>query len=121
MNVCTWLAAVLLGRTHQLRSSWFLLLASLKAGTVAERYPWGHDLGFVGALGLPILGLPSSLIAFLVLRPLTSLTRSIIRELTADALIVMIPYIQAFILLPRIFRDASLPQAGSAGKPDKDI
>jgi hypothetical protein len=109
MNALTWLTAVLLSQTSQLRASWFLLVAVLVAGTFVEEFSWGRDLGFVGIFGLIVLGFPGSLILFLLPWRVLPTAWGVAVEIGVTSLIVGILYMQAFVLLPRLFRETGPP------------
>ena len=117
LNASTWLAAILFGRTRQLRSGWFMVVALLVAmGAAATIWPeWGRDVDIVMAAAGIALGFPASCILFVVFRhPLPwGLQRasSVIGPLS----VLGISYVQAFVLLPLLFRW----RAGKATPPER--
>lgn len=104
MNASTWLAAILVGHTRQLMASWAVLACALFSFCLTSGFSWARDLNTLGALSLMVLGLPVSL-GFLLLP--TSLTpppgHAVILALGVLDLLVL-PYLQAFVLLPRFFQ-----------------
>ena len=106
LNASTWLAAILFGRTRQLRSGWFMVVALLVAtGVAATIWPeWGRDVDIVIGVALFALGFPASCIFFAIFRhPLPwGLQRasSVIGPLS----VLGVSYVQAFVLLPLLFR-----------------
>ena len=64
LNASTWMAAILFGRTRQLRGSWFVLIAILGSfiagGAVWPR--WASDFALITLTALIALGFPSSMI-----------------------------------------------------------
>jgi hypothetical protein len=106
LNVSTWLAAILFGRTRQLRSGWFMVVALLVAmGAAVSIWPeWGRDVDIVLAAALIALGFPASCILFVVFRhPLPwGLQRA--SSVIGPLIVLGISYVQAFVLLPLLFR-----------------
>jgi len=106
LNVSTWLAAILFGRTRQLRSGWFMVVALLVAtGAAATIWPaWGRDVDIVIAAASIALGFPASCILFVVFRhPLPwGLQRA--SSVLVPLIVLGISYVQAFVLLPLFFR-----------------
>jgi hypothetical protein len=90
-NASTWMAAILFGRTRQLRASWFFLLAVLGSLIAAAAvWPhWVHDFGIIFWTTLAALGFPSSLIFKLAAshRPLPHLLWGLERGIPAAAMI----------------------------------
>ena len=118
MNACTVVAALGFGRTRQLRSSWFLVatvLMALGAATIA--WPeWGRDLGFILILALMLLGFPTSLAMFF----LNGLVRDLSwywNDIVGSTSLLGLAYLQAFVLLPLVFRwrAQSQPSSGPEG------
>lgn len=104
LNCCTWAAAILVGRTHHLRPSWLTLVAvlgGLHAGCEVWRAPCG-DLGKLVIWALIAMGLPASLLLF-VLPEAPPLPRHV-NDAWHTLLLMGLAYIQAFVLLPLLFR-----------------
>jgi hypothetical protein len=102
LNLCTWLTAIIFGRTRQLRSSWLCLAAVLVAlAAAASAWPdWGHELEVIIWMGLLGLGVPTSLIMFIIDVP--RMPRGL--EVLLALALVGLAYLQAFVLLPLLFR-----------------
>jgi hypothetical protein len=110
LNASTWLAAILFGRTRQLRSSWLALMTVL-AALVAAGAVWpdlAHDFSVIAMVTLLVLGFPSSMIIYVVASqgPLPHLPWGLERAIPAAVTVGLLAfaYLQPFVLLPRIFR-----------------
>src|ERR1700724_1720216 len=66
MNAASWLAAIVSGRTRQLRPTWLLLVALLLLLGLAPTFSSGRDLEIPAAVALIALGFPTSILAALV-------------------------------------------------------
>jgi hypothetical protein len=113
LNACIWLAAIMIGRTQQLRSSWFAVVAMLLALAAAmELWPtWGRDMAKVIGYSMIALGFPTDailLVAFRDPHPWLDRADIVILPLSFFGL----AYLQAFILLPRLFKWRARPTAG---------
>jgi hypothetical protein len=106
LNASTWLAAILFGRTRQLRASWLALAAVLVALAAASAV-W-PDFLLVAGTALLVLGFPSSMIILLAASqgPLPHLPWGLERAIPAAETvgIMVFAYLQPFVLLPRLFR-----------------
>lgn len=111
MNACTWLSAVLTGRTRQLRSSWLSLIAFPLASAlaaIASPRRWGDGWIVTGSV-LLILGFPTSWCWNVVSAGMAAVMDmgSNYFRVADDAsylVLLALDYLQAFILLPRLFR-----------------
>jgi hypothetical protein len=106
MCICTWFAAAACGRTRQLRASWIALAAALALQMTAMLVwrSWGTDLSMTMWIGLIALGFPTSVVLF----GIDTVVHGVMPGRLADYLypigLLGLAYIQAFILLPRVFR-----------------
>lgn len=108
LNACTWLAAMLCGQTRQLRASWLgyigLLAVFFAAGTIWPS--WGRDLDMVMVFSLIDLGFPITILRRLAtlgkLHQSWGLKRAL--DVMAPWDLLVLPYLQAFVLLPLLFR-----------------
>src|SRR5579863_1572854 len=118
-NLCTWLAAIVVKRTRQLRSGWFFFVAIVLAlGGAAMIWPgWGADLGLIVLLTLLVLGFPATMVMFVIGRLLPHLPWRLDDVLGSLSLIAL-AYLQAFVLLPGLFRPR---EAEPAAGDDTDI
>ena len=113
-NVLTILSAVLVGQTRQFRVLWWTFVAWFCVYFVAAslNWSWARDLGLVGFIGLVVLGFPASLSLLMIL-----IAQSILKVSVADALgiaegvlcLVLLPSLQHFVLLPKLFRKRQVP------------
>jgi hypothetical protein len=116
LNASTWLAAILFGRTRQLRASWLALAAVLVALVAASavRPDLAHDFSLVAGTALLVLGFPSSMIVLLAASqgPLPHLPWGLERAIPAAETVglVVFAYLQPFVLLPRLFRWRAEPR-----------
>jgi phosphatidylserine synthase len=106
LNACTWLEAILFGRTRQLRSGWFMVVAILVAmGAAATIWPkWGRDVDIVMAAAVIALGFPASWILFVVFRHPLPWGLQRVSGVIGPLSVLGISYLQAFVLLPLVFR-----------------
>jgi hypothetical protein len=108
LNACTWLAAMLSGQTHQLRASWLAYTALLLVFVVARLiWPsWEGELDMVIIGSLIDLGLPMTIVRRLAILGQIHPPWAVKRVLDALAPwdILLLPYFQAFVLLPLLFR-----------------
>jgi hypothetical protein len=106
LNVCTWLAAILFGRTRQLRSSWFMVVALLVAmGAAASIWPeWGRDVDIVMAAAVVALGFPGVCIPLFLFRHALPWGLQRFSVVIGSLSFLGISYLQAFVMLPRLFR-----------------
>jgi len=123
LNASTWLAAILFGRTRHLRASWLVLVAVLVALVGASTVWPDLERGFslVVMLTLLVLGFPSSMIISLAasLGPLPHLPWGLERAIPAAVTVglLVVAYLQPFVLLPRLFRWRAEPRAGKPNEP----
>jgi hypothetical protein len=106
INACTWLAAILFGRTRQLRSGWYMAVAILVAmGAAATIWPkWGRDVDIVMAAAVVALGFPASCILFVIFRHPLPWGLQRVSGVIGPLSLLGISYLQAFVLLPLLFR-----------------
>jgi hypothetical protein len=109
LNACTWLAVVLRGTTARFRPSWLLLAGIFAAGFLVARFQWGRDLvnrdlDFVVVLGMRALGFPATMIVPAVLRESQPTAADLWSDLAAGSAWIGLGYLQAFVLLPLLFR-----------------
>jgi len=108
-NVLTLLSAALVGQTRQFRPLWWTLVAVFSVFLVAAslHWAWARDLGIVGWIGLLVSGFPSSL-SLLALISVQSLVQTPLAEgleiVESVLCLVVLPYFQHFVLLPKLFR-----------------
>jgi hypothetical protein len=109
LNASAWLAAILFGRTRQLRASWCMLVAALGAllGGAAVWPDSANDFLLVIWTTLFILGFPSSIIFKIAASQGLFLGAAMV-GLLASA------YLQPFVLLPWLFRWRLKPEADQA-------
>ena len=106
LNLCALVAAGIAGRTRQLRSCWLSFAGLLLAlGYTCDLWgkPWGSDLSTLVFFGLLALGFPTSLLMF----PLASAMPKLpwrLDDVIGPLAIVGLDYLQAFVLLPLLFR-----------------
>lgn len=103
-NAVIFLSAALVGQTRQVRPLWATLALGFCVYLAASylHWSWARDLFIVGCIGLFVLGLPSSLtwVAILKLQSLSSLTLDVAESLLC---LLILPYLQHFVLLPMMF------------------
>lgn len=110
LNASTWMAAMLFGRTRQLRSSWLVLIAILGSLIVAGAvWPSGaNDFALITLTALIVLGFPSNMIFKIAAGHGLWLAAAVVGMLASA-------YLQAFVLLPLLFRwraeEATPPEA----------
>jgi 4-amino-4-deoxy-L-arabinose transferase-like glycosyltransferase len=106
LNACTWVAALAFGRTRQLRSSWLALaaiIAALQAAAILWPKTWGQDLGTIAFWAVIGLGFPTNLVMVLLLALVEKIPGYPGNVVDLVALVGS-AYLQAFVLLPRLFR-----------------
>ena len=116
LNACTWLAAIAIGRTRQLRSSWISCVALLWAlATATEIWrSWGQDLDLIVFLSQMALGFPTSLIMWF-LGGLMPRLPGWSEDLIGSLVIVGLGYLQAFVLLPLLFESRAKNTESAVG------
>jgi hypothetical protein len=100
LNASTWLAAILFGKTRQLRASWFALLiwlVALCAAAAVWRPDSANDSLIIVMATLIVLGFPSSML-FKIAAGKGLLLGVALLGMLASA------YLQPFVLLPLLFR-----------------
>ena len=90
----------------QLRSGWFMVVAILVAmGAAATIWPgWGRDVDTVMAAAVVALGFPASCILFVVFRHPLPWGLQRVSGVIGPLGVLGISYLQAFVLLPLVFR-----------------
>jgi hypothetical protein len=108
LNGSAWLAAILFGRTRQLRASWFVLLAMLGLLIVAAAvWPrWANDFALIFLTTLFTWGFPSSMIFKIAASQVPHLPWGLERAIRVAAMIGLLAsvYLQPFVVLPWLFR-----------------
>jgi hypothetical protein len=108
LNAGAWLAAILFGRTRQLRASWFVLLAMLGSLIVAAAvWPrWANDFAIIVLTTLFAWGFPSSMIFKMAANHVPHLPSGLASAIRVAAIIGLLAstYLQPFVLLPWLFR-----------------
>jgi hypothetical protein len=119
MWLCTWVAAVACGQTRQLRSSWIAVVSAISVEFAAILiWPsWGTDLGMTTFLALMALGAPTSLVVFALDKLVGRWIPSGSADIFFAIMFVSLAYLQAFVLLPRLFRK----RAGAAQEPPGEV
>ena len=120
LNGCVWLAAILFGRTRQLRSSWFVMVAILVAmGAAATIWPgWGRDVDIVMAATVIALGFPASCLVLILFRHSLPWGLQHLSAVIGALSVLGISYLQAFVLLPLLFRWRAV-KATAPGRSDE--
>jgi len=121
-NLLTLLSAVLVGQTRQFRPLWWTLVTGFAVYLVAAslHWPWARDLGIVGWIGLLVSGFPASL-SLLALISVQSLLQSPLAEglevIESVVCLLVLPYFQHFVLLPKLFLKMQAAGGGMGSTP----